>query len=182
MAGALGSGQPCAKPVPASRARHAARPMAWRFIALPPRCHQDRMLDRLSRRQSAVRLRAAPSADRGGESNFRGGSARRNCYPRSRANRRGLGRTTYTMDDFLKATVLALMAAHLVAFLWAGVLRKGLAPVLALNLIVSAGVAVYWLPRMADLFNDIDLVTAFVGFEFFVLATSLLGVARRHVP
>jgi len=89
---------------------------------------------------------------------------------------------TYTMDAILKATVLALIAAHLVALLWAGVLRKGLAPVLALNLIVSAGVAVYWLPRITQLFNYIDLVTAFVGFEFLVLGTSLLAVGRRRVP
>ena len=89
---------------------------------------------------------------------------------------------TYTTDDLIKVTALALMAAHILAFLWAGVLRKKLAPVLALNLLVSAGVAIYWLPRLTELFDDIDLVTAFVGFEFFVLATSLVAVAGRRVP
>ena len=89
---------------------------------------------------------------------------------------------TYTTGDVIKVTALALMAAHILAFLWAGVLRKKLAPVLALNLLVSAGVAIYWLPRLSDMFDDIDLVTAFVGFEFVVLATSLVAVAGRRVP
>jgi hypothetical protein len=90
-------------------------------------------------------------------------------------------RLTYNTDDLMKVTALALMVAHVLAFVWAGVLRKKLAPVLALNLLVSAGVAIYWLPRLTQLFNYIDLVTAFVGFEFFVLATSLLAIAGRRV-
>ena len=89
---------------------------------------------------------------------------------------------TYNTDDLIKATALALMGAHVLAFFWAGVLRRKLAPVLALNLLVSAGVAIYWLPRLTQLFNDIDLVTAFVGFEFLVLITSLVAVAGRRVP
>ena len=89
---------------------------------------------------------------------------------------------TYSTDDLIKVTVLALVVAHVLAFFWAGVLRRKLAPVLALNLLVSAGVAIYWLPRLTQLFDYVDLVTAFVGFEFLVLITSLVAVAGRRVP
>ncbi len=37
--------------------------------------------------------------------------------------------------------------------------------VVGLNLLVSAGVMIYWAPRFSELFGYIDIVLAFVGFE-----------------
>ena len=74
-----------------------------------------------------------------------------------------------------------LLVAHIIAFLWAGVLRKGLFPILALNFIVSAGVVIYWLPRISELLNYVDILSAFVVFEFIVLATSLAALGRLRV-
>jgi hypothetical protein len=85
-------------------------------------------------------------------------------------------------DDIVKAIASALMVAHVAALIWAGVLRRGIAPVLALNILVSAGVIVYWIPRISELFNYVDAMQAFVGFELVVMATSLLAVGRIRVP
>lgn len=88
----------------------------------------------------------------------------------------------YDMDEIVKATASALMLAHIVAFIWAGLLRKGIAPVLALNFLVSAGVVIYWALRISELFHYVDIVWAFVGFELVVLGTSLFAVSRFRVP
>jgi hypothetical protein len=86
-----------------------------------------------------------------------------------------------SMDDIVKAIASALMLAHIAAFIWAGLLRKGIAPVLALNFLVSAGVVIYWTPRISELFNYVDATQAFVGFELVVLGTSLFAVSRFRV-
>ena len=86
------------------------------------------------------------------------------------------------MDQVVEVIASALMLAHVGAFIWAGLLRKGTAPVLALNLLVSAGVVVYWALRISELFQYFDIVQAFVGFELIVLGTSLFAVSRFRVP
>jgi hypothetical protein len=53
-----------------------------------------------------------------------------------------------SMDDIVKAIALALMLAHIAAYIWAGLLRKGIAPVLALNFLVSVGVVIYCIPQI----------------------------------
>jgi hypothetical protein len=55
------------------------------------------------------------------------------------------------MDQIIEAIASVLMFAHVGAFVWAGWLRKGIAPVLALNMLVSAGVVVYWAMRITEL-------------------------------
>jgi hypothetical protein len=87
-----------------------------------------------------------------------------------------------SMDDIVKAIASALMLAHIAAYIWAGLLRKGIAPVLALNFLVSVGVVIYWIPQISELFNYVDATVAFVGFELVVLGTSLFAVSRFHVP
>jgi hypothetical protein len=86
------------------------------------------------------------------------------------------------MDDIVKAIAVALLLAHIGALAWSGWLRKGIAPVLALNLLVSGSVAIYWGLHIAELGNYIEAVWTFVAFEFVVLVTSLLAVFRLRVP
>jgi len=87
-----------------------------------------------------------------------------------------------TADQIVETVATLLLLAHAGVFVWAGLLRKGMASVLALNLIVSVGVAIYWAPHISELLKFADLVQAFVGFELFVLGTSLLAVSRVRVP
>lgn len=88
----------------------------------------------------------------------------------------------FDMDHFVGAIALALLLAHVGVLVWSGWLRKGIAPVLALNLLISGSVAVYWAQRISDLAGSIALVWVFVGFEFVVLVISLLAVFRVRVP
>jgi hypothetical protein len=85
-------------------------------------------------------------------------------------------------DHYFGFIALALLIAHVGALVWSGWLRKGIAPVLALNLLLSGGVAIYWGLHITELPNYIDAVWAFVAFEFVVLVTSLLAVFRGRVP
>jgi hypothetical protein len=85
-------------------------------------------------------------------------------------------------DQVVKGIVIALMFAHIGVLVWSGWLRKGSAPVLVLNLLVSGGVVIYWSLNIADLMGSIEPVWAFVAFELLVLITSLLAVFRLRVP
>lgn len=85
-------------------------------------------------------------------------------------------------DQIVEATAALLLLAHLGALIWAGVLRKGMASVLGLNAIVSAGVVIYWAPHIPELLKYVDMMLAFVGFEALVLGTSLLAIGRIRVP
>ncbi len=85
-------------------------------------------------------------------------------------------------DDIVKLTAVALMIAHIGVLVWSGWLRKGIAPVIALNLLISASVTIDWTRRLSDLEGSIELVWVFVGFELAVLLTSLLAVFRVRVP
>jgi len=87
-----------------------------------------------------------------------------------------------TADQIVETVATLLLLAHVGVFIWAGLLRKGIASVLALNVIVSAGVALYWAPHVSELLKYADIEQAFVGFELFVLGTSLLAVSRVRVP
>jgi hypothetical protein len=88
---------------------------------------------------------------------------------------------TVSADQIVEAVAALLLLAHAVAFVWGGLLRKGVASVVALNLTVSAGVVIYWAPHILELLKYVDVVLAFVGFEVFVLATSLFAT-RVRVP
>jgi hypothetical protein len=85
-------------------------------------------------------------------------------------------------DHYFGFIALALLLAHVGALVWSGWFRKGIAPVLALNLILSGGVVIYWALHTADLAGSIEMVWAFVAFELVVLVTSLLAVFRLRVP
>lgn len=86
-----------------------------------------------------------------------------------------------SMDQFIGLIALALLLAHVGVLVWSGWFGKGIAPVLGLNLLLSGGVVVYWGLNFADLAGSIELVWAFVAFEFIVLVTSLLAAFRMRV-
>lgn len=86
------------------------------------------------------------------------------------------------IDNLVKVIAVALVLAHiavLIATLWFHA-RAGW--VAGLNLLVSAGVLLYWLPRFSELSGDAGPVQAFVGFEFAVLIVSVLAVAHLRMP
>ena len=88
----------------------------------------------------------------------------------------------FSEDDIVKAVAVALLLAHVGTLMWSGWLRKGIAPVIVLNLVVSGSVVIDWARRLSDLEGSIELVWVFVGFEAVVLVTSLLAVFRVRVP
>lgn len=86
------------------------------------------------------------------------------------------------LDDVVKAIAVALLLAHiavLISVLW---FRARIVWVIGLNLLVSAGVMLYWLPRFSELFGYVDMVLAFVGFELAVLIVSVLATFRVRMP
>lgn len=89
---------------------------------------------------------------------------------------------TASADRIVDAAVALLLLAHIGAFVWAGLLRKGMASILALNLLVSTGVVIYWAPRIVELLTDLDVTLVFVGFELFVFGTSLLAIRGVRMP
>jgi hypothetical protein len=85
-------------------------------------------------------------------------------------------------DQVVKVIAIALTLAHIGVLVWSGWLRKGIAPVLVLNLLVSGGVVIYWGLNVTDLVGSIELVWAFVAFELLVMVTSLLAIFRLRMP
>ena len=75
-----------------------------------------------------------------------------------------------------------LMLAHVLALVWFVWRRWEIAPLLALNLLVSGGVVVIWALRYQALVQDVDTNWTFVAFETAVLATSLAAVFGLRVP
>jgi hypothetical protein len=84
-------------------------------------------------------------------------------------------------DQIVQILAYALMAAHIGVLIWFWFRRK-IAPVLALNLLVSGGVMVYWAPRVGELFHYVDEVAAFVAFELVVFLTSVAAIFVVRVP
>lgn len=85
-------------------------------------------------------------------------------------------------DDVVKAVAAALLLAHLAVLVSVLLFRARMGWVVGLNLIVGAGVALYWMPRLSDLLGHVDLVLAFVGFELAILAASILAGVGVRVP
>jgi hypothetical protein len=86
------------------------------------------------------------------------------------------------LDDVVKAIAIALLLAHVVVLIVVLRSRGKIGWMVGLNLIVSAGVVIYWLPRFSELFGYVDLVVWFVAFEFAVLIVSLLAMFRVRIP
>ena len=82
-------------------------------------------------------------------------------------------------DDVAKGIAIGLLLAHLVVLLF---LRRRIGWVIALNLIVSAGVVAYWLPDISELPGYVPLVWGFLAFEAAVLATSVAAAFGKSVP
>ena len=87
-----------------------------------------------------------------------------------------------SMDQFVEAVAWTLVFAHAGVLIWSGWFGKGATPVLALNLLVSGAVVLYWGLNIADLRGSIAALWAFVGFEPAVLITSLLAAFRQRIP
>jgi hypothetical protein len=94
---------------------------------------------------------------------------------------RGVGRAL-RHDHYFGLVALALLLAHVGALVWSVWFRKGITPVLALNLLLSGSVVVYWGLNFADLLTSIEALWVFVAFECVVLAISLLQAFRVRVP
>jgi hypothetical protein len=82
-------------------------------------------------------------------------------------------------DNLVKIAAFALLLAHIVVVLW---LRRRIGWVIALNLLVSAGVIAYWLPDISELPGYVPLVWVFVGFEVLVFATSVAAAFGMAMP
>jgi len=86
------------------------------------------------------------------------------------------------IDDALKVLAVALVLAHVVVLIAVLRNRTHMNWVVWLNLLVSAGVMAYWVPRFSELFGYIDMVMAFVVFELMVLVVSTLAALRVRMP
>ena len=85
-------------------------------------------------------------------------------------------------DDIVKAIAVALLFAHVAVLVVVLRSRGKIDWMIGLNLLVSAGVMIYWAPRLSELFGYVDLVVAFVAFELAVLIVSILAVSRFRMP
>src|SRR5947207_11549340 len=75
-----------------------------------------------------------------------------------------------------------LMFAHVLALIWFFWRRRQIAPLLALNLLVSGGVMAYWATRFDSLIHDVDTDWLVVAFEIGVFATSLAALLKSPAP
>jgi hypothetical protein len=82
-------------------------------------------------------------------------------------------------DSVVKFAAIAVLLAHIVVLLG---LRRRIAMVAGLNLVVSFMVVTYWATNLPDLIGSVPLVWAFAAFEIAVLATSLLATFVASVP
>jgi|ERR1700733_956587 len=85
-------------------------------------------------------------------------------------------------DLIVEVIALALMLSHVAALVWAGWMRRGAWPVVALNLIEGGGVSAWWAPRLGELGHYIEAVWVFVAFEFILLVITLPALFRIRVP
>jgi hypothetical protein len=85
-------------------------------------------------------------------------------------------------DDIAKFITVALLLAHIAVLIAVLRFRARLGWMVGLNLLVSAGVMIYWAPRFSELFGYVDIVLAFVGFELAVLTVSILAALRVRIP
>ena len=82
---------------------------------------------------------------------------------------------------FQAITVLALLV-HIGALSWA-VLRRTIRPVAWLNLLVAAGVWLYWAQRLGWVIETRDIqVMALLAFALAAAAASLAVIAGRRIP
>ena len=86
------------------------------------------------------------------------------------------------LNDVVKAIAVTLMLAHVAVLIVVLRSRGRIGWIVGLNLLASAGVIIYWLPRFPELFGYVDLVVAFVGFEFVVLIISIMAAFRVRIP
>jgi len=86
------------------------------------------------------------------------------------------------IDNAVKLLAVILLAAHIAVLIAVLRDRTHMNWVVRLNLLVSAGVMAYWVPRVSELFGYIDMVMAFVGFELAVLIVSVLAALRVRIP
>lgn len=86
------------------------------------------------------------------------------------------------LDQLAMLIAAVLMAAHIGVFVWSGILRKGIVPVVALDLVISGTIVLDWARRIDDLLGSIELVWVWLGFELVVVITSIVALTRLGVP
>jgi hypothetical protein len=74
-----------------------------------------------------------------------------------------------------KVTSVVIVLAHIAALIWAVALRKGLGPVLGLNVIVTAGILVYNANQLGSMLDYADY--RLMALMAFALATLLISAA-----
>jgi hypothetical protein len=85
-------------------------------------------------------------------------------------------------DQLIQLIAVVLPLAHAAALIAVLRSRARFSWIVNLNLLVSAGVMIYWAPRVSQLFGYVDMVMAFVGFELAVLVVSVLARLRVRIP
>jgi len=92
------------------------------------------------------------------------------------------------MNDMSNATFKLItpivFACHVGVLVCAGVLKRGLAPVYLLNLVLAIGALAYWLPRGTVVFKspwDAQAVVLMV-FEIIIVASSLAAFVGWRIP
>ena len=83
------------------------------------------------------------------------------------------------IDSFMayKATTIFIVLAHVIALIWAVGLRRGLLPVLGLNVIVAAGIFAYnasYLSIMLRYADYAQLALMAFAFATFIISTAAL--------
>jgi hypothetical protein len=86
------------------------------------------------------------------------------------------------IDNIVEAVTVALLLAHIGVLIAVLRFHARMGWIVGLNLLVSAGVMLYWAPRFSELFGYVDMVLAFVGFELAVLTVSVLAASRVRIP
>jgi hypothetical protein len=74
-----------------------------------------------------------------------------------------------------KATSVVIVLAHVAALIWAVALRKGLGPVLGLNLVIAAGILAYNANQFGTMLHYADYAPLVL--MVFALATLLISAA-----
>ena len=83
----------------------------------------------------------------------------------------------------LKLLTLLFLAGYLGALLWAFPLRRGLVPMLAVNIVTAGLVLAYQAPRLPFTLRANDLpVMALILFELLTLALALLALRGMRFP
>ena len=82
-----------------------------------------------------------------------------------------------------KATSVVIVLAHVAALIWAVALRKGLGPVLGLNLVIAAGILAYNADHLGIMLRYADYpLLALMAFALVTLLISAAAIFGWRIP